>query len=195
MKRFRFLPLLLLFLPAACALSAQENSAQPPAPAPSSEGKKPAEEPVPAPSEPVYPTVLFQPIFRAKLDPATFVDPARAAELFLAREKLIQDLLSERRRILTTDPKARELHTKILELNKQLAVVLESKRAVRELSRDLMLIDARINALARKPPEEPAAKKAGEEEKKQPVPTAGAKAEDKGAEKAPVPGPAPAETK
>ena len=144
MKCFRLLPLLFLFLSSVLpAAEAQEKSA---APAPAA--KKPV-------AEPVFTDVIFRPLLRAKQDPAAFADPVHAAELFQAREKLIQDLLSERRRILTTDPKARELHARILELNKQLAVVLESKRAVRELTRDLMLVDSRIDSLERKAPEKP----------------------------------------
>lgn len=145
MRRFRFLSAVLLLLPASLSLAAPD-----PAPA-----AKPAPAPA-APAQPVFSEVLFRPIFRAKQDPRTFADPAHAAELFLAREKLIQNLLAERRRILTTDPKAREIHAQIMELNKQLAVVLESKRSVRELTRDLMLVDARINALERAKPQTPA---------------------------------------
>ena len=145
MQRFSHLfSLLLLFhLISASALVAQDKDTKASSPAPNKKTESAA-------PQTVYPNVLFQPLLRAKQDPETFADPARAAELFLAREKLIQDLLAERRRILMSDPKARELHAQIMELNKQLAVVLESKRAVREITRDLMLLDTRINALERK---------------------------------------------
>ena len=153
MRRFRFLSAVFLLLPASLALAAPAPAPAKPAPAPA----KPAPA-KPAPAQPIFSEVLFRPIFRAKQNPQAFADPVHAAELFLAREKLIQNLLAERRRILTADPKARELHAQIMELNKQLAVVLESKRSVRELTRDLMLVDARINALERKAPPVPAAK-------------------------------------
>ena len=149
MRRSGFLSVFLLLLPAALSLAA-------PAPAPAAKPAAAPAKPAPAPAQPVFSEVLFRPLLRAKQDPRIFADPAHAAELFLAREKLIQDLLRERRRILTTDPKARELHAQIMELNKKLAVVLESKRSVRELTRDLMLVDARINALERRAPQAPA---------------------------------------
>ncbi|MBO4491620.1 MAG: hypothetical protein J5944_09700, partial [Lentisphaeria bacterium] len=166
MQRFHLFSLLLLFLAPVSCLNAQEKAAetasspavavskekgQPPTEAAAPAAKKKVSEAVP---QPVYPEIIFSPLLRAKQDPETFADPARAAELFLAREKLIQNLLTERRRILTSDPKAREIHAQIMELNKQLAAVLEGKRAVREITRDLMLVDARINALKRKAPDE-----------------------------------------
>ena len=167
MQRFHLFSLLLLFLAPVSCLNAQEKAAETassPAAAVSKEkGQPPTEAAAPAAkkkvsdassSQPVYPEIIFSPLLRAKQDPETFADPARAAELFLAREKLIQNLLTERRRILTSDPKAREIHAQIMELNKQLAAVLEGKRAVREITRDLMLVDARINALKRKAPDE-----------------------------------------
>jgi len=164
MQRFHLFSLLLLFLAPVSGLNAQEKTAETTSPAAavskekgqaSAETAAPAEKkkaPEAAP-QPVYPEIIFSPLLRAKQDPETFADPARAAELFLAREKLIRNLLTERRRILTSDPKARELHAQIMELNKQLAAVLEGKRAVREITRDLMLVDARINALERKAPD------------------------------------------
>lgn len=173
MQRFHLLPLLLLFLAPVSGLTAQEKIADTASPAAASsvkkeQGQPPAEAAAPAAkkkapdaaAQPIYPEIIFSPLLRAKQDPETFADPAHAAELFLAREKLIQDLLKERRRILTTDPKAREIHAQIMELNKQLAAVLEGKRAVREITRDLMLVDARINALKRKAPEEKTAEAA-----------------------------------
>ena len=164
MRRSGFLTLFLLILPSVLMLAAPADPAtavktdapavKTDAPAAQAPAAKPDGSVKPdAPAKPIYPEESFRPVFRAKQDPADFADPVRAAELFQAREQLIQSLLSERRRILIVDPKAREIHDKIIELNKQLAVVLESKRAVRELSRDLMLIDARINALERKAPQ------------------------------------------
>lgn len=160
MRRSGFLSVFLLLLPAAFTLADPAPAADSTAPAaavPAAPAAKKAERrsASAAPVQPVFPEVLFRPILRAKENPDTFADPARAAELFLTREQLIQNLLMERRRILTSDPKAREIHAKIVELNKQLAVVLESKRAVRELTRDLMLIDARIDSLERKAPPVP----------------------------------------
>lgn len=157
--------------PAPAKTQAAAPAATAPAPVkPAAAPAKPA-----ATVQPVYPEVLFRPLLRAKQSPNNFADPARAAELFLAREKLIQNLLLERRRILTADPKAREIHAKIMELNKQLAVVLESKRSVRELSRDLMLVDARIDALERKKPAPPATPAAQPQAPAQPAPAAAAK--------------------
>ena len=73
---------------------------------------------------------------------------------------LIGRLLTDRQRILSTDPKAKELHQEILKKNQELAALLESKRAIREMSHELLLIDARIQALDPKPKPVPAAEKA-----------------------------------
>ena len=56
-------------------------------------------------------------------------------------------MLAERSKILKNDRRAKELHEKILNLNKELAVLMENKRAIRDLTRELQQIDKQINAM------------------------------------------------
>ena len=91
--------------------------------------------------------VVYHPVFRTNLDPALFENPAEAILLFKNRETVISKLLAERKKIITTDRRAKELHQQIMKLNRELAVLMENKRAVRDLNRELQAIDTKINTL------------------------------------------------
>ena len=67
--------------------------------------------------------------------------------LIQKREAVIRKMLAERSKILKNDRRAKELHEKILNLNKELAVLMENKRAIRDLTRELQQIDKQINAM------------------------------------------------
>ncbi|MBR2425280.1 MAG: hypothetical protein IKB16_00925 [Lentisphaeria bacterium] len=91
--------------------------------------------------------VVYHPMFRTNLDPAKYENPASAILLFQSRENVIRKMLAERQKILATDRRAKALHDKIMKLNKELAVLMENKRAVRDLTRELQLIDRKISVL------------------------------------------------
>ena len=102
----------------------------------------------PAKTQPATPQqVVYHPVFRTNLDPALFENPAEAILLFKNRETVISKLLAERKKIITTDRRAKELHQQIMKLNRELAVLMENKRAVRDLNRELQAIDTKINTL------------------------------------------------
>lgn len=97
--------------------------------------------------KPAAPQIVFNPMFQTNLKPDKFEDPGAAAKLVKDRENVIRKLLAERRKIITTDRRAKELHQQIMKLNKELAVLMENKRAVRDLNRQLKTIDTKIKAL------------------------------------------------
>jgi hypothetical protein len=104
----------------------------------------------PAKTKPATSQVVYHPVFRTNLDPALFENPAEAILLFKSRENIISKLLAERKKIITTDRRAKELHQQIMKLNRELAVLMENKRAVRDLNRELQAIDTKINTLKMK---------------------------------------------
>jgi hypothetical protein len=98
-------------------------------------------------AQPAAQQVVYHPVFRTNLDPALFENPAEAILLFKNRETVISNLLAERKKIITSDRRAKELHQQIMKLNRELAVLMENKRAVRDLNRELQAIDTKINTL------------------------------------------------
>ena len=81
------------------------------------------------------------------LDPEKFENKDAVTPLIQKREAVIRKMLAERSKILKNDRRAKELHEKILNLNKELAVLMENKRAIRDLTRELQQIDKQINAM------------------------------------------------
>lgn len=110
-----------------------------------------------APAKPVPPP--YKPVFRTNLNPVLFEDQVQASELIKQREALIQKLIAERQRILQTDQQAKRLHAEIMANYKKLAVIMENKRAIRDLDRELRLLDSKIEKLPlKKTPAAPAKK-------------------------------------
>ena len=89
----------------------------------------------------------YHPVFKSNLDPEKFENKDAVTPLIQKREAVIRKMLAERSKILKNDRRAKELHEKILNLNKELAVLMENKRAIRDLTRELQQIDKQINAM------------------------------------------------
>lgn len=103
----------------------------------------------------------FRPRYATNLEAERFADPEQAGVLFKLREDVLLKLLEERRKTFESDPKAAALAGEIMKLSKEFAVRFETRPAVREITRELRLVDAGIQALPKVPPKakaSPAAK-------------------------------------
>ena len=101
----------------------------------------------------------FRPRYATNLEAERFADPEQAGVLFKLREDVLLKLLEERRKTFESDPKAAALAGEIMKLSKEFAVRFETRPAVREITRELRLVDAGIQALPKAPPKAPPAAK------------------------------------
>lgn len=105
----------------------------------------------------VPPPNPFRPRYATNLKAENYAEPEQAAALFKLREDVLVKLLEERRKVFESDPKAAALAEEIMNLDKEFAVHFETRPAVREITRELRLLDAKLQAL---PKASPAAKPA-----------------------------------
>lgn len=92
---------------------------------------------------------------RTDLNVADFVDQSSASEIMEERNSIIDKMQKERLDIIRNDAKARELYTKILELHRQLAIVVDSKPSMKSMIRDLKNVDNKLSGLPKKTNSEP----------------------------------------
>lgn len=115
-----------------------------------------------APAGPLTPSFSVSPLLPVLAPPSSYAEPGKAAALQKKRAKLVERLLAERRKYLVSDAEARKMHEEILNKIHTLTALYGHKRRIRELTRDLELLEQKIRSL--KPFEEP--KPAEETEKK-----------------------------
>ena len=94
----------------------------------------------------------FRPRYATNLKTENYADEEQAAVLFKLREDVLLKLLEERRKVFESDPKAAALAAEIVTLSKDFAVQFEARPAVREITRELRLLDAKLRALPKVPP-------------------------------------------
>jgi hypothetical protein len=85
-----------------------------------------------------------------KMEPWDFQNPARFKALMKEREELQQRMHALRVKLLQEDPELEKLHKRIMELHKELALQLESKKDMRKFCDKLKEIDAELDKLPHK---------------------------------------------
>lgn len=123
MSRFRYILLLLILSASVCAAPPSGQTA------------------------PQTPSFTVSPLLPAMPPPSAYAVPEKAAELQKKRAELIGRLLAERRKYLVSDSEARKIHEEILKKAHALTGLFEHKRRIRELTRDLELLEQKIRRL------------------------------------------------
>ncbi len=96
---------------------------------------------------PVRAKKVFHPLSREFPAPAAYADSGKAAELLAKRGKILSALQIQRQKYLSTDPEARKLHEESAKLNQELSDFFVSKRRIREMENELLLLNRKIKGL------------------------------------------------
>lgn len=87
---------------------------------------------------------------RTDLKAGDFPDREEAEKLLGARSRLLEKMRAERILIIREDKEARELREELMKLHKRLAILVDSKPAMKALNAELRGIDAALMELSRK---------------------------------------------
>lgn len=87
---------------------------------------------------------------RTDLKTENFEPENEAEQLLKKRSDIIAKMQMERVKIIKTDAKAKELHKQLMELYRQLAIVVDSKPAMKTMNKDLQELDKKIGELEKK---------------------------------------------
>jgi len=79
-----------------------------------------------------------------------FQDPAKFKSMIKDREELMLKMYNLRIKLISEDPELLKLHKQIMELHKELAMQLESKKDMKKLTDKLKELDADLEKLPRK---------------------------------------------
>ena len=115
---------------------------------------KPAEAAKPATVTPKPAVSVLTTIYSTNRDPAEFADREKAEDLLNRRAALVQKIQNERKRLLKEDEAAKKLYEEIMNLNRKLASLLETKKSMIELNSQLLELDNAISKLKPAPPPE-----------------------------------------
>ncbi len=87
---------------------------------------------------------------RTDLKAGDFPNREEAEKLLDARSRLLEKMRAERIQIIREDKEARELREELMKLHRRLAILVDSKPAMKALNAELGEIDAALTELSRK---------------------------------------------
>jgi len=112
-------------------------------PAPSKEAKSSSAQPAAVPAKAAEPEAYT-------LEAWDFQDPAKFKSMIKDREELMLKMYNLRIKLISEDPELLKLHKQIMELHKELAMQLESKKDMKKLTEKLKELDSDLEKLPRK---------------------------------------------
>lgn len=89
-------------------------------------------------------------ILRTAGTPSDYVDKAQAEKLLAEREMLVQKIHAMRLELIKKDPKLRRMYEQLIQQARDLAMELESKREMRNITDSLGELDSKLNRLQKK---------------------------------------------
>ena len=89
-------------------------------------------------------------ILRTTGNPADYADKAQAEKLLAEREMLVQKIHAMRLELIKKDPKLRRMYEQLIQQARELAMELESKKEMRNVTESLGDIDSKLNRLQKK---------------------------------------------
>ncbi len=89
-------------------------------------------------------------ILRTTGNPADYADKAQAEKLLAEREMLVQKIHAMRLELIKKDPKLRRMYEQLIQQARDLAMELESKREMRNITDSLGELDSKLNRLQKK---------------------------------------------
>lgn len=90
---------------------------------------------------------VFTPSLRDNLQAGQFQDEKKAADLIEQREMTILKMHQTRKYILNNDSQAKELYKQMMEIAERLTVIIENKKVMRDLNKQLKSLDNQIAEL------------------------------------------------
>ena len=89
-------------------------------------------------------------ILRTAVSAADYVDNAQAEKLLSEREMLVMKIHKLRMELIKKDPKLRRMYEQLIQQARELAMELESKKEMRNVTESLGEIDSKLNRLQKK---------------------------------------------